>query len=301
MRFGAWRPDLAERSATLPPAAQPRQRGNDLYSPVLSGICERSGRTSLKYIKGMEKSRHNSLNIPLCDAHAHPGNGAETAARRAQGIRTALCGTDPENARLVEEMCAREALFTPTYGLHPWKTARFTVREMEPWLEKCRVIGEIGLDSVWCDVPAHDQRAAFARQLDIAREMGKRVLLHTKGCEEEIARLVSERRVPCVVHWYSCAHDMEKYIALGCAFTFALSLESDEHERRLAAMVPLERILVESDGISAMEWVKGRPIRDAEYEAGLRQIEALLAEIRGLSPEAMHEQICANYRRIILR
>ena len=102
----------------------------------------------------MEKSRHNSLNIPLCDAHAHPGNGAETAARRAQGIRTALCGTDPENARLVEEMCAREALFTPTYGLHPWKTARFTVREMEPWLEKCRVIGEIGLDSVWCDVPA---------------------------------------------------------------------------------------------------------------------------------------------------
>ena len=94
---------------------------------------------------------------------------------------------------------------------------------------------------------------------------------------------------------------MEEYIALGCAFTFALSLESDEHERRLAAMVPLERILVESDGISAMEWVKGRPIRDAEYEAGLRQIEALLAEIRGLSPEAMHEQICANYRRIILR
>lgn len=50
-----------------------------------------------------------------------------------------------------------------------------------------------------------------------------------------------------------------------------------------------------------MEWVKGRPIRDAEYEAGLRQIEALLAEIRGLSLEAMHEQICANYRRIILR
>ena len=36
-------------------------------------------------------------------------------------------------------------------------------------------------------------------------------------------------------------------------------------------------------------------------ENGVRQIEALLAEIRGLSPEAMHEQICANYRRIILR
>ena len=36
-------------------------------------------------------------------------------------------------------------------------------------------------------------------------------------------------------------------------------------------------------------------------ENGVRQIEALLAEIRGLSLEAMHEQICANYRRIILR
>ena len=41
--------------------------------------------------------------------------------------------------------------------------------------------------------------------------MGKRVLLHTKGCEEEIARLVSERHVPCVVHWYSC---MEHLLSL---------------------------------------------------------------------------------------
>ena len=112
-------------------------------------------------------SLKNAENSPICDAHAHIGDEAETAARHAQRVHTALCGTDPENARAVETLCLKEPLFTAHYGLHPWKTARFSVREMEPWLAKCRVIGEIGLDSVWCDVPAADQRAAFIRQLDI--------------------------------------------------------------------------------------------------------------------------------------
>lgn len=290
MRFGAWRPDLAERSAALPPAAQTRQRGNDLYSPVLSGICERSGRTSLKYIKGMEKSRHNSLNIPLCDAHAHPGNGAETAARRAQGIRTALCGTDPENARLVEEMCAREALFTPTYGLHPWKTARFTVREMEPWLEKCRVIGEIGLDSVWCDVPAHDQRAAFARQLDIAREMGKRVLLHTKGCEEEIARMLAERNLPCVVHWYSCAEHLERYLDLDSYFTLGPDILTNPAVREVARRAPRGRLLIETDGLSAVEWAQNRPAEPEKLSALLEAMLQEAAAICGETPEDMRRE-----------
>ena len=49
-----------------------------------------------------------------------------------KGISEAALGAafDPERA---------EVLFTAHYGLHPWKTARFSVREMEPWLAKCRV------------------------------------------------------------------------------------------------------------------------------------------------------------------
>lgn len=232
-----------------------------------------------------------------CDAHAH----LDPRLKRL---------LDPDHHVMIsctsrEEHAHARSLFSPSVriscGVHPWNADQISVDELIPCMKEADFIGEIGMDSVWCDVPHDVQRSVFRRQLRLAKEWRKPVILHTKGMEHEILQEIQACPNDYVVHWYSCAHDMEEYIALGCAFTFALSLESDEHERRLAAMVPLEHILVESDGISAMEWVKGRPIRDAEYEAGLRQIEALLAEIRGLSPEAMHEQICANYRRIILR
>ncbi|HIS04259.1 MAG TPA: TatD family hydrolase [Candidatus Pullichristensenella avicola] len=243
----------------------------------------------------MANTNNMSLKTPLCDAHAHLGDDAETRARRAQGVRTALCGTDPESAGAVEAACAREALFTAHYGLHPWKTARFAVREMEPWLAKCRVIGEIGLDSVWCDVPARDQRAAFVRQLDIAREMGKRVLLHTKGCEEEIARLVAERNVPCVVHWYSCAEHLERYLDLDSYFTLGPDIAVNPAVREVARRAPRGRVLFETDGLSAVEWAQGRSVRAQDVgpvlEAALREAAA----IRGEAPETLRREAAQAY------
>ena len=232
---------------------------------------------------------------PLCDAHAHAGGEAELAARRAQRVYTALCGTDPENARQVEALCAREPLFTAHYGLHPWKTARFSVREMRPWLEKSRVIGEIGLDSVWCDVPAADQRPAFIRQLDIAREMGKRVLLHTKGCEEEIARLVSERHVPCVVHWYSCMEHLERYLDLDSYFTVGPGVFNDPAVREVARRAPKGRVLVETDGLSAVSWAFEREVAAKELRPTLETMLQEVASIRGEAVEDTRREAAAAY------
>ena len=57
-------------------------------------------------------------------------------------------------------------------------------------LTACDFIGEIGMDNVWCQVPESVQRSVFARQLEIAEELHKPVLLHTKGMEREIARML---------------------------------------------------------------------------------------------------------------
>ena len=186
-------------------------------------------------------------------------------------------------------------------GVHPWQAAQISVDELIPCMKEADFIGEIRMHRARRDVPHEMQRQVFHRQLHLARQWHKPVILHTKGMEQEILQELKTCPNDYVVHWYSCGRHMEEYIALGCAFTFALSLESDENEQRLAALVPLDRILVESDGLSAMEWVKGQTLEGHAYEAGLRHIEAMLAKIRGLSSAAMHEQICANYRRIILR
>ena len=243
-------------------------------------------------------SLKDAENSPICDAHAHIGDEAEIAARHAQRVHTALCGTDPENAKAVEALCLREPLFTAHYGLHPWKTARFSVREMESWLAKCRVIGEIGLDSVWCDVPAADQRPAFIRQLDIAREMGKRVLLHTKGCEEEIARFVSERRVPCVVHWYSCMEHLERYLDLDSWFTVGPGVFNDPAVREVARRAPEGRVLVETDGLSAVAWALEREVGVGELPSILEGMLREIAALRGETVEQTRLQAAEAYAEV---
>ena len=50
-------------------------------------------------------SLKDAENSPICDAHAHIGDEAEIAARHAQRVHTALCATDPENAKAVEDLC----------------------------------------------------------------------------------------------------------------------------------------------------------------------------------------------------
>lgn len=155
----------------------------------------------------------------VCDAHAHIGTEQERRARVKREIATMICATDPENAAQAAAICREEPLFTLTCGLHPWKADRYSVREMEKWFEVCPLIGEIGMDSIWCSVPAEAQRKAFRRQLAIAQEMKKPVVLHTKGCEEEIARILAEYDVRSVVHWYSCNEHLDRYLDMDCMFT----------------------------------------------------------------------------------
>lgn len=75
-------------------------------------------------------------------------------------------------------------------------------------MARAALVGEIGLDSVWCDTPMAAQRKVFAAQLDWAAAHGKGIVLHTKGCEMEIAKAVEGFPHPVIVHWYSGGPDV---------------------------------------------------------------------------------------------
>lgn len=90
---------------------------------------------------------------------------------------------------------------------------------MEPWLLKASVIGEIGLDSVWCSVPLSVQEKAFCAQLELASAMKKPVVLHTKGQEKHIARLIRAYPNTYLVHWYSGEEGLSDFLDLDCYFT----------------------------------------------------------------------------------
>ena len=75
-------------------------------------------------------------------------------------------------------------------GVHPWNASLDTLNSMFPLLKNAPIIGEIGMDSVWCDVDLKIQKEVFEKQLQLAQALNKPVILHTKGQEKAILELI---------------------------------------------------------------------------------------------------------------
>ncbi len=201
----------------------------------------------------------------LIDAHTHIGTESEMTERRQKGILSLVCASTPSEAEIILKKAKPYIL--PTVGLHPWQAASYSVESMFPYMKSCPVIGEIGMDSVWCDVDIKLQEDVFREQLSIARQMKKPVILHTKGEEDRISHIISEYPNTYLVHWYSCDNYLDRYIELGCYFSVGPDVTWNQSVRRLAKCVPLSRILIETDGMDAVKWA---------YEAGKSQTKATI-------------------------
>ena len=241
----------------------------------------------------------------LCDAHAHLGNDTEWEERTGKGILSLICATGPEEAGTL--FCRLEWLkgraVVPTAGLHPWYADQYTVQDMEPYIRRCPVVGEIGMDSVWCQVPLPVQERVFREQLAMACSLKKPVILHTKGQEKTIASILREYPNRYLVHWYSCEEYLEEYLALDCYFSVGPDVWWNPAVEQAARRVPRDRILVETDGLGAVQWAYENGPEDGKRTAPGTVLEALentvrrMAEIRAVSLEAMEELVFDNLVR----
>lgn len=179
-------------------------------------------------------------------------------------------------------------------GIHPWKADRTPWDAMEPILRQAPVIGEIGLDNVWCTVDLDVQRTVFTRQLAFAQQQGKPVILHTKGMEREILDTI--RRYPnrYLVHWYACPHGLKDYIDLGCWFTVGPDAARDPDVARLAQTVPQGRLLIESDGLDGIAWGQHTTLSPADYQSAMLRHLDTVAVLRGLSADALASVLSHN-------
>lgn len=254
------------------------------------------------------------ISYPLCDAHAHPGTETELQKRSQNGIFSLLsAGTPPEANALSLRLggdgtnAGNTPNLLPTAGLHPWYADRHTVSEMLPYLNAWPVIGEIGMDNVWCDTPLPVQEQVFREQLAIACELKKPVILHTKGQEAEIASIIEEYPNTYLVHWYSADRHLERYLALDCYFSIGPDVWWNADVRRVAAMVPLNRLLIETDGMGAVAWAYAQaPTQNGSTNnssrrkppesiaAALSETLITTAEIRQMAPEELGRQVREN-------
>lgn len=242
----------------------------------------------------------------LYDAHAHIGTIEELKLRKKQNILSLICASCPEEAKQLEELAGNpflSAVIRPTFGLHPWKADQISFKAMEPWLLRASVISEIGLDSVWCSVPLSVQEKAFCAQLELASAMKKPVILHTKGQEKQIARMIRKYPNVYLIHWYSGEEGLSDFLDLDCYFTIGPDVFYQPAVQKTAVLAPENRLLVETDGCSAVKWAyEQAPLYRQplppwnDIESVLKHSIDTIASLRGLPPEIlavkMEETFC---------
>lgn len=206
---------------------------------------------------------------------------------------------DPDECNQMKEWSKICKHLIPTYGIHPWNSHRVKFEQMEPYLHECSVIGEIGMDSVWCKVPLDIQETIFRKQLDVAEKRQVPVILHTKGQEKQIAEIVSDYTMPLLVHWYSCDRYLEMYLKKDCYFTIGPDIGFKRIAEELAKAVPLNRLLIETDGVVSISWVTRKQARSEDVPPTLHRILDSIAKLRNISKEALRDQVNQNFREFL--
>jgi TatD DNase family protein len=187
--------------------------------------------------------------------------------------------------------------------LHPhearhWNTA--TAERLAGLLVEAEVVavGETGLDYHYDHSPRDRQRAALEAQLDLARRLGKPVVIHAREADDDLAAILRHHPgVTAVLHSFSsgdtlldAALDLGHYVGLSGMLTFR-SWQRDDAVRR----VPLNRLLVETDA----PYLAPVPNRGKRNEpAWVVHTVARLAQVLGVEVERVRDLTTENARRL---
>ena len=156
------------------------------------------------------------------------------------------------------------------------------------------------MDRYWKRTPFEQQQDWFERHLRLAQENDLPVVIHCRDCQRDIIEQLREFRRPVqgVMHAFTGTwDDAQAFLELGLHLSFAgmvtFTNKRLDSLREVAARVPVDRILVETDS----PYLSPHPVRGQTNEPARVNLTALkLAEIRGLLPGEIAQVSTANAR-----
>ena len=166
--------------------------------------------------------------------------------------------------------------------------------------ERCVAIGETGLDFYRDSAPpAADQERAFAAQIQLAREVGKPLVIHTRAADEQTLLWLAQRAqgVSVVMHCFSMPERLEECLDCGYAISFAgnVTYKNSADLAAAARLVPDERLLVETDA----PYLTPQAVRKHPNQpAFVLHTAAFLAELRGVSVGELGEVVERTAARV---
>ncbi|WP_083662603.1 TatD family hydrolase [Merdibacter massiliensis] len=232
------------------------------------------------------------------DAHVHLNDRMQSILPTYPITAILSCST-PQQCNNAKQFIQRYPNMEMSCGIHPWHANDVKWEEMLPWLQQTTIIGEIGMDSVWCTIDLQSQKNIFIKQLAFASYYHKPVVLHTKGMEKEILDLIRQYPNHYHVHWYSCPDYIEEYRALNCYFSIGPFPFIDENVKKVVELVPLNRLLIETDGIEAAEWAMHQSLNNDAYLSILKRTAKEIATIKNKPVEEILYQTKYNLLKFL--
>lgn len=249
----------------------------------------------------------------IFDSHAHYDSSQFHEDReellnsmKENGVGTILnSGASWKSVTEVVELAEKYPFIYAAVGLHPDEVGdlneeRFEFLKKQCQHEKVVAVGEIGLDYYW-DNESHDvQKKWFIKQLELARELDLPVIIHSRDAAADTLEIMKEygQGLRGVIHCFSYSIELAReyvkmgyHIGIGGVVTF----KNGRKLKEIAAEIPLERILLETD----CPYLAPVPFRgkrnDSHY---ISYVAQEIAELKGISYEEVVAQTEKNGKEL---
>ena len=246
----------------------------------------------------------------MVDTHFHldhldaPSSHVVSRARKAGVDRMLAIGMTGDSCRHALAAADDHAEIFVSVGRHPHESAGFDDGGLEELRElsshpKARAVGEAGLDYKRDYAPREDQRRSFIAQIELARSLGRPLVVHTREAADDTVDLLDEHAegVDVIIHCFSLSDRVAECVERRwyCSFAGNVTYPKATDLQRAAAEVPDDLLLAETDApfLSPQER-RSKPNEPAYVTATARY----LAQLRGTSVEEMERLLVRNAARL---
>lgn len=254
----------------------------------------------------------------LLDSHAHlddsdfdPDRAAVIERARAAGLRYILIaggGTGPDHLDSPLAIAESHDWIYASVGIHPHEAQHFTDSHAEKIRQLARhpkvlAVGEIGLDYYYDHSPRDVQKQVLIRQMELARELKLPIIIHCRDAWADLCEIAAAHWKPTglggILHCFTgSVKDAQTFMELGFLISFAgnLTFKKTENLRDVARLIPLDRMLTETDS----PYLAPVPHRGKRNEpAYVRGVTQELARLHNLTEEEIALQVLQNFEKFV--
>ncbi len=262
--------------------------------------------------------REDPLSVCLIDSHCHLDDPAlsqeATEALLMRAKAAGVCGfvtisTRTSRYKTYVDLAERYKDYNVFFsiGTHPDAAAEeedITVQRLCTMAEhpRCVAIGESGLDYHHSRASPETQKAVFLRHIQVSQETQLPLVIHARNADEDmmacLKHAMKKQTFPAILHCFSSGQELAALgVDLGCFISFSgiITFKKSDALREIAASVPLDRLLVETDA----PYLSPEPYRGKVNEpARVVHVCETLARVKGLSVQEMAIQTTNTFLRL---